>query len=346
MQTTLAQVIHQYAPRLGLDPRAVLAYALEESGGRWDAVGDHGTSFGPFQEHQGGALGSHTARWAESPAGIIAGMQMMARTPIRGKQGSDALRAIYAYFGKGSDNQAAFARALPYLNGGGGDAAAGGPTAAAPAATIDPQAATRATLPSLLGALQAPGGLTSNRLLGLLEQRRRVEAQTVTQAPVHDVAPGSKVAATTPLGAYPADFNGQRPKMVTGVHSPFSNLTFASHTDWVHVDNTLLDRMNILARRLGITIDVISGYRSPKYSAEVGGYANDPHSRGVAVDAWVGGVPIGDVPHAVQLMHELGLESGAQPGFYKGKSDPEHVQVPGSGVNKRIHAKRTHAPWR
>jgi hypothetical protein len=92
---------------------------MEESSGRWDAVGDHGTSFGPFQMHRGGALGSHSAGWAMSPAGLIGGMKMMAATPIRGQQGTDALWAIYVNFGKGTDNHAAYQRALPFLDGSG-----------------------------------------------------------------------------------------------------------------------------------------------------------------------------------------------------------------------------------
>jgi hypothetical protein len=114
-----ADIIRQYAPKYGLDPAAVIAYMMEESSGRWDAVGDHGTSFGPFQMHRGGALGSHSAGWAMSPAGLIGGMKMMAATPIRGQQGTDALWAIYVNFGKGTDNHAAYQRALPFLDGGG-----------------------------------------------------------------------------------------------------------------------------------------------------------------------------------------------------------------------------------
>ncbi len=96
------QVIVRHAHRFGLDPAAVVAYMLEESGGRWDALGDHGTSFGPFQMHRGGALGSHSGAWAESPAGLIAGMRMMAQGGARGLKGEAAVRAIYSGFGKGT----------------------------------------------------------------------------------------------------------------------------------------------------------------------------------------------------------------------------------------------------
>jgi hypothetical protein len=58
------------ASRFGADPVALLATALQESGARYNAVGDQGTSFGPFQYHRGGALGSRTPQWAMSDAEI------------------------------------------------------------------------------------------------------------------------------------------------------------------------------------------------------------------------------------------------------------------------------------
>lgn len=42
-----------------------------------------------------------------------------------------------------------------------------------------------------------------------------------------------------------------------------------------------------LGRALGVTIYGISGYRTPAHSIAVGGSANDPHTRGLAVDIGV-----------------------------------------------------------
>jgi hypothetical protein len=99
-------VIAQNAKRFGLDPAAVLAYALEESGAHYGAVGDQGTSFGPFQAHIGGAAGNRTTQaassWANSPAGLIQMMGMMSRGGARGLTGEAAVRAIYSGFGKGT----------------------------------------------------------------------------------------------------------------------------------------------------------------------------------------------------------------------------------------------------
>jgi Peptidase M15 len=49
----------------------------------------------------------------------------------------------------------------------------------------------------------------------------------------------------------------------------------------------LTAQLNALARSLGITIYGISGYRTPGHSVAVGGFANDPHTRGEAEDIGV-----------------------------------------------------------
>lgn len=70
--------IQQESARLGLDPRVPLAVAPHEGGGLPAAVGDYGTSFGPWQLHAGGALpaeiwnqgAAFSQQWANSPAGL------------------------------------------------------------------------------------------------------------------------------------------------------------------------------------------------------------------------------------------------------------------------------------
>lgn len=50
---------------------AAMATAYQESGFNPQAVGDNGTSFGLFQLHEGGELGSNTPQWAYDPANNI-----------------------------------------------------------------------------------------------------------------------------------------------------------------------------------------------------------------------------------------------------------------------------------
>lgn len=115
--------------------------------------------------------------------------------------------------------------------------------------------------------------------------------------------------------------------------SPYSNLTFAHQADAVHVNPQLLSRLNALAASQHLTVNIFSGYRSNAYSASHGGFANDPHTKGLAVDAevTVGGKTrlIGSVV-PLALFKKYGLVSGNTANFYQGKPDPEHVQLPSS----------------
>ncbi len=58
------------------------------------------------------------------------------------------------------------------------------------------------------------------------------------------------------------------------------------------VEPVLAARLDALGRALGLQLTGISGYRSPQHSVEVGGFADDPHTQGLASDTpGVEGVP-------------------------------------------------------
>jgi hypothetical protein len=85
-----------------LDPAAVLAIASVEGGfgAPPSNVGDGGTSFGPFQLHEGGALPSGVADpevWANTPAGLDYALDAIASVAA-GLTGLDAISAISSGF--------------------------------------------------------------------------------------------------------------------------------------------------------------------------------------------------------------------------------------------------------
>jgi len=90
-----------------------------------------------------------------------------------------------------------------------------------------------------------------------------------------------------------------------------------------------IQRVLAAAQAAGATnINVISGYRSPAYNAQVGGVPGSNHTRGLAMDATVtipgrGTIPLGLLP----TLQQFGLRSGNQPGFYRGGRDPNHVDA-------------------
>lgn len=49
-------------------------------------------------------------------------------------------------------------------------------------------------------------------------------------------------------------------------------------------ESVIAQKLNELGKHLGVTLEGISGYRSPQHSVEVGGFSNDPHTRGEASD--------------------------------------------------------------
>jgi hypothetical protein len=129
--------------------------------------------------------------------------------------------------------------------------------------------------------------------------------------------------------AIAAAFTPGKTKMTPGGGpDPWPYLNFAGHVDWQHVDQRLWDKLNAVGQKLGKKIDVFSGYRSDDYAAAgKGGFPGDPHTRGIAADANIGGVPLGSYPGALALLTAAGLRSGNQPNFYQGKPDPSHVDL-------------------
>jgi peptidoglycan hydrolase CwlO-like protein len=86
----------------------------------------------------------------------------------------------------------------------------------------------------------------------------------------------------------------------------------------VGVEPELASRLNTLGKALGIHLIGISGYRSPSHSVEVGGFADDPHTRGDASDTpGIEGVP------------EATLEQYGLTRPFPGAAEADHIQLLG-----------------
>ena len=109
-------LIRQGSAKYGLDPNAVASVASVEGGLNWGAVGDNGSSFGPFQLHEGGALPKgRDAAWANSPEGIDYALRVMAQAGARGLKGPEAVDAIVRKFEIPTDPAGEVQRALVRL---------------------------------------------------------------------------------------------------------------------------------------------------------------------------------------------------------------------------------------
>jgi len=94
----------------------------------------------------------------------------------------------------------------------------------------------------------------------------------------------------------------------------------ASGTNYtVGVEPILVQRLNTLGKALHLHLIGISGYRTPQHSIEVGGFANDPHTRGEASDTpGIEGVP-------ESILEKFGL---TRP--FPGPAEADHIQLLGS----------------
>lgn len=108
-----ARLIEHLAVRRHLDPRAVEAiYSVE--GGLHGAIGDQGTSFGPFQMHIGGAMPSgirNPQQWANSRPGLKYALDHIASV-ARGLRGRMAVTAIASKFERPADVQGEIEKAM------------------------------------------------------------------------------------------------------------------------------------------------------------------------------------------------------------------------------------------
>jgi hypothetical protein len=112
--TDVGRTIVKYAHQYGVDAAAAVSVAWAESGLRQGAVGDAGTSFGPFQLHRGGALPTGKGQaWAESADGIAYAMRKIGDV-ARGLQGNDAITAIVRLFERPANPSAEIQRASGY----------------------------------------------------------------------------------------------------------------------------------------------------------------------------------------------------------------------------------------
>ena len=136
----------------------------------------------------------------------------------------------------------------------------------------------------------------------------------------------------TPIIPTQSRLAGNVPMHVGGnISAAYANLSAQSQVDWSHINPRLLNVLQKVAQANNAVITLSSGYRSNQYSSKVGGFAGDPHTKGVAVDAYINGHPIGDVIPP-ETWAKYGVRSGNTPGFYHGKPDPEHLDLIGTPV--------------
>lgn len=148
-----------------------------------------------------------------------------------------------------------------------------------------------------------------NAELGALESHKRsLERELDKLAASELAAQGVAGAYTGPVG----EFNSAPQGEYGFFPAPGTNYS-------VGEEPTLAAHLNALGIALHLHLIGISGYRSPQHSVEVGGFADDPHTRGEASDTpGVEGVPQG-------TLARFGL---IRP--FPGAAEADHIQLLGS----------------
>ena len=145
----------------------------------------------------------------------------------------------------------------------------------------------------------------SAELHALLESKHSLESELSTLAVRELAASGNSLAYTGPVSGFSS--------------SPEGGYGFfpASGTNYsVGEEPALAARLNALGIALHLHLIGISGYRTPQHSVEVGGFANDPHTRGEASDTpGVEGVP------------EATLERFGLTRPFGGAAEADHIQL-------------------
>jgi hypothetical protein len=90
----------------------------------------------------------------------------------------------------------------------------------------------------------------------------------------------------------------------------------------------LTARLDALAKSLGVAIFGISGYRTPAHSVAVGGFADDPHTKGMAEDVGVGSLLRSSAAQISEAqLARYGLYRPFDPSDDPNNSEVNHIQL-------------------
>src|SRR5512143_123596 len=108
--------------------------------------------------------------------------------------------------------------------------------------------------------------------------KRLIVAATILAAVIVSAAGFVSAAAATPYGGRCIN----RPFLAHG--GAYGFFPAAGRNYRVNQEPIIAARLDALGKALSLNLIGISGYRTPQHSVEVGGYADDPHTRGEASD--------------------------------------------------------------
>jgi hypothetical protein len=195
---------------------------------------------------------------------------------------------------------------------------------------------------------------------------RRAHPQAVEPtAGVAATGPSSPAPATTPIGdptAHPPSLaEVKRELKILNLCGGATNSAFAQPlvrstgpgftpdpgtTQNVGVLPELTARLDALGKALGLTIYGISGYRTPAHSVAVGGFADDPHTKGQAEDIGVNSLLRSSVAQITEgQLARFGLYRPFDPTGDPSNPEVNHIQlIPNGGPLSLAQATSSWSP--
>ncbi len=151
--------------------------------------------------------------------------------------------------------------------------------------------------------------------LGALQQQEHGLQHTLSKIQAQETAAGAAPTSGTIGGPGPGVTNA--PFVSHGGSTGFFQAPGTNYS--VGVEPIIAARLDRLGKALGLHLIGISGYRTPQHSVEVGGFANDPHTRGEASDT-----------PGVEGVSEATLEQFGLTRPFGGAAEADHIQLLGS----------------
>jgi peptidoglycan hydrolase CwlO-like protein len=141
--------------------------------------------------------------------------------------------------------------------------------------------------------------------VGELRSHRQSLEQELSKIQVSELSAAGSPTFSGPVGSYSAAPEGE----YGFFPAPGTNYS-------VGEEPVLAAHLNTMGKALHLHLIGISGYRTPQHSVEVGGFANDPHTRGEASDT----PGVEGVPEAT--LNQFGL---TRP--FPGAAEADHIQL-------------------
>jgi peptidoglycan hydrolase CwlO-like protein len=161
-------------------------------------------------------------------------------------------------------------------------------------------------------------GKKNTELANLTNQASSLQSQLTTLQKQEAAAEAAPSASYVPSGDVPADAGTSTGPFVP--HGGEYGLFLAPGTNYtVNEEPEIAARLDKLGIALHLHLIGISGYRTPEHSVAVGGFADDPHTKGEASDT----PGIEGVPESV--LEQFGLERP-----FPGAHEADHIQLLGS----------------